>query len=364
MFFKDNRDRYTSYQSDIGYSFPRQEGARMSTTEISPGQIMTQMLLGNRVQQAIYVAAKLGIADLLVDGPKSSGELAHATGAHPGALYRLLHVLTGYGIFASDDQQRFELTPLASLLRDGTRNSKRAFALWSGGLSYELFGALEYSVMTGRPAINHIHGMDFLDYLAQNPEVGNLFDAFMSRQTAPLGPVLAAYDFTGVNTIVDVGGGRGELLVAILNAHPTMRGILIDTPRVIQDTKCFLEGAGIADRCTLVGGDIFESVPGGGDAYILKSVIHGVDDDMAARLLTNCRKAMNPSGKLLLVEIVMPSGNEPSPGKLMDLLMLVGSYGRERTEEEFRSLFSAAALRTVKILTTKYVYSVIEGGPG
>ena len=329
--------------------------------EKSPGQIMTQLLLGNRVQQAIYVAAKLGIADLLLDGPKSSEELAQDTGAHPGALHRLLHALTGYGIFASDGQHRFGLTPLASLLRDGTRNSKRAFALWSGGLSYELFGALEYSVMTGQPAINHIHGMDFLDYLAQNPDVGDLFDAFMSRQTAPLGPVLAAYDFTGINTIVDVGGGRGELLAAVLSAHPTMRGILIDTPRVIEGTKYFLEAAGIADRCTLLGGDIFESMPGGGDAYILKSVVHGVDDNLAAQLLTSCRQAMNHDGKLLLFEIVMPPGNEPSPGKLMDLLMLVGSYGRERTEEEFRSLFTVAGFRMANIMTTKYGYSLIEG---
>ena len=333
----------------------------MNTPQMSPGGILSQMLLGNRVQQAIYVAAKLGIADLLKDGPKGSEELAQAIGAHAGSLYRLLRVLASFGIFAEDEQGRFELTPLASLLQKGTRNSKRAFALWSGGVSYQLFGALEYSVLTGKPAFDHLFGMEFFEYLAQNPEVGTLFDEFMSRQTAPVGTMVASYDFSGVNTVVDVGGGRGELLAAILSAHPTIRGVLVDHPRVIQGAKRVLEAAGVADRCSTVRGDIFESVPCGGDAYILKSVVHGLNDDDAARLLRNCHQAMNDGAKLLLVEFVMPPGNDPFPGKLMDLLMLVGSHGGcERSEAEFRMLFAAAGLRLKNIVTTKYAYSVIE----
>lgn len=333
----------------------------MDKPQMSPGSILSQMLLGNRVQQAIYVAAKLGIADLLKDGPKGCDKLAQAAGAHADSLYRLLRVLASFGIFAEDEQGRFELTPLASLLQKETRNSKRAFALWSGGVSYQLFGSLEYSVLTGEPAFDHLFGMEFFEYLVQNPEVGVLFDGFMSRQTAPVGPVVAAYDFSGVNTVVDVGGGRGELLASILSAHPTLKGVLIDHSRVIQGARRVLEDAGVADRYETVCGDIFESVPGGGDAYILKSVVHGLNDENAAHLLRNCRRAMNDGAKVLLIEFVMPPGNDPFPGKLMDLLMLVGSHGgRERSEAEFRTLFAEAGLQLTSIMTTKYAYSVIE----
>jgi len=333
----------------------------MEVTQMPPGQAMTQMLLGNRVQQAIYVAAKLRIADLLADGPKSAQELARATGAHPEALHRLLHALTGYGVFSRTDQGLFELTPLAALLQKDARNSKYVFALWSGGLSYELFGALEHSVMTGEPAFDHLFGMEFYHYLVEHPEVGTLFDAFMSRQTAPLGNVVAGYDFTGVNTVVDVGGGRGELLAAVLKAHPTMRGVLVDEPRVIEGAKPVLEAAGVADRCATVCEDILESVPCGGDTYILKSIVHGLDDAGAVRVLRNCRQSMNNGGRLLLLELVMPPGNEPHPAKLMDLLMLVGTHGgMERTKEAFRELLAAAELQLASIMETKYAYSVIE----
>jgi hypothetical protein len=333
----------------------------MNAPQMPPRRILAQMLVGNQIQQAIFVATKLGIADLLKDGPKRSEELAQSTGAHAGPLYRLLRSLASFGIFTEDEQCRFELTPLASLLQAGTPNSMRTFALWSGSVSYQAFGGLEYSVLTGKPAFEHIFGMEFYEYLAQNPEVGTLFDELMSWNTAPIAPVVAAYDFSGVNTVVDVGGGRGDLLAAILSAHPTMRGVLIDHSRIIQSAKSVLETACVADRCVTVCGDIFTSVPRGGDAYILKSIVHGLDDDEAIRLLSSCREAMNDGAKLLLLEFVMRPGNDPFPGKLMDLLMLVGCYGRERTEEEFRSLFAMAGFRLTNILTTRYAYSVIEG---
>ena len=333
----------------------------MDAPRISPSRTLSQMLLSNRVQQAIYVAAKLGIADLLHDGPKTSDELACASGAHPGALYRLLRVLASFGIFAEDEQCRFQLTPIAALLQKGTRESKRAFALWSGGVSYQMFGALEYSVLTGKPAFDHLYGKDFFAYLAENPDDGNLFDEFMSRQTAPMGPVVAGYDLSGVETVVDVAGGHGELLSAILTAHPTMRGILVDQASVLAGAAQVLEAAGLLGRCQIVSGDISEDVPAGGDAYILKNVVHGLADDEAVCVLRNCLRAMNKGAKVLLVEFVMLPGNDPFPGKLMDLLMLVGSHGgRERTAPEFRELFAAAGFRLMKIETTKYTYSVIE----
>ena len=337
----------------------------MDAKPVSPGRELSGILVGNRVQQAVYVAAKLGIADLLGDGPRSAEDLARDAGAHPEALRRLLRALASFGVFAEDEAGRFRLTPIADLLRSGTRESKRAFALWSGGVSYRLFGELEYSVLTGKPAFDNLFGMEFFEYLERNPDVGNLFDEFMSRQTAPMGPVLARYDLAGVETVVDVAGGRGELLAAILDAHPKMRGVLIDREHAIEGAAKVLRAAGVADRCTIVCGDYMESVPPDADMYLLKNIVHGLDDEAAIRVLANCRMAMNNSGRVLLVEFVIPPGNDPFPGKLMDLLMLVGSHGgRERTEQEFRTLLAASGFRVAHIMTTKYAYSVIDARLG
>jgi len=326
---------------------------------VHPRKALAQIMVGNQIQQAVYVAAKLGIADALKDGPKRSEEVARAVGAHPGSLYRLLRLLASFGIFAEDEDGQFNLTPVALLLKKGTPSC--AFAMWSGGLSYQVFGELEHSVRTGEPAFEHLFGMEFFEYLNQNPELGGLFDDAMSWHSSPIAPVIAAHDFSGINTVVDVAGGRGELLAAILKAHPALHGVLVDHPRVIDSARLRLETEGVADRCTIASGDILLSVPPGGDAYLLKSVIHGLNDDDAARLLTNCRKAMNNHGKLLLVEFVLPVGNDPFPGKLMDLLMLVGGKGRERTREEFSALFAKAGLRLANIEKTNFLYSILEG---
>lgn len=333
----------------------------MDTAQKSLKRALGQMLLGNQVQQAIYVATKLGIPDLLKDGPRQSHELARATGTHAGALYRLLRALASFGLFSEKEEGLFELTPMAALLQADRPDTLRPYALWSGDVSYQAFGGLEHSVRTGTPAFEQIFGTDFYTYLARHPETGALFDELMARHSAPVARQVAAYDFAGANTVVDVGGGHGKLLAAVLCAHSTMRGVLIDQPHVIQGANGFLEAAGMADRCTTVCGDILEAVPHGGDVYLLKSVIHGMDDDTAARLLGNCRRVMNEDARVLLIEFVMPSGNDPFPGKLMDLLMLVGGYGRERTEEEFRTLLAAAKLRLTNITPTKTAYSVIEG---
>lgn len=333
----------------------------MATSAIDPRKALSQMLVGNQIQQAIYVAAKLGIADLLIDGPQASEALAQASGAHPRSLYRLLRALASFGVFRENEDNCFELTPIGSLLRHDAGGAARAFALWSGGVSYQTFGGLEFSVMNGRPAFEQIYGLEFFDYLNQTPETGNLFDELMSWHTAPLAPIVAAYDFSGVHTIVDLGGGRGELMTAILSAHSRLRGILVDHTRVVPSARRVLKAAGVEDRCTILCGDIVESVPCGGDMYILKSVVHGLDDKTAVLLLKNCAQAMNKGARLLLIEFIMPPGNEPFPAKLMDLLMLVGCYGSERSAAEFHSLFAAAGFRLTSITTTKYGYSLIEG---
>jgi hypothetical protein len=327
---------------------------------LPPRRVLAQMLVGNQVQQAIYVAAQLGIADLLKQGPRKSRELAAATDSHPGSLYRLLRVLASLGIFAEDDQGCFALTPLAALLQQDAPESLRALALWSGGVSYRAFGELEHSVRTGEPGFEEIFGTDFFDYLARNPEAGARFDDLMTWNTAPVASVLAQYDLAGITTLVDVGGGRGAMLAAILCAHPAMQGVLVDHPRVLESARRALEAAGVAERCATVGADILREVPPEGDAYLLKSIVHGLDDAEAARLLARCREAVRPGGRLLLVELVMRSGNEPSPARLMDLLMLVGCRGRERSEAEYRALLAGAGFRFISVLSTRFGYSVIE----
>ena len=331
-----------------------------SAPATSAAQVLARLLVGNQIQQAIYVAAKLGIADQLQDGPRDSAELAEIVGAHPDALRRLLRALASYGVVAADDERRFSLTPLGELLRSGTPRSVRPFALWSGGVSYQAFGALEHSVRTGGPAFEHLFGQEFFTYLAQHPESGEVFDEMMSRHTAPVACAVAGYDFSGVDVVVDVGGGRGELLAAILSTHPAIRGVLVDQPRVLDEARRVFERTGVADRCTSVFGDIRRALPVG-DAYVLKSVLHGLPDDEAVQVLANCRRAMRPNGMLLVVEFVLPCDNGPSPGLLMDLLMLVGCHGRERTAAEFAALFEAVGLRLVEITATRHGYSVMEG---
>ena len=326
----------------------------------SPRSLLARLLVGNQVQQAVHVAARLGIADLLGDEPRAVDELAREAGANPDALRRMLRALAAFGVFAEDAEGRFGPTPAAALLRRGAPGSMRAFALWSGGVSYRVFGALEHSVRTGGPAFEHLFGAEFFDYLAAHPDDGAVFDEMMAGNTAGVAPLVAARDFSAAGTVVDVGGGRGELLAAVLRAHPHLRGVLVEHPRVLPAAREAMRAAGVAERCEVVAGDAADSVPAGGDVYVLKSVLHGVDDERAARILEGCRRAMGEGGTLLVVEFVLAPGNGPSPAKLMDLLMLVGSRGRERTEGELRSLLGAAGFRLAGVEATPYGYSVIE----
>lgn len=325
----------------------------------SPARALAQMVVGNQVQQAIYVAVKLGIADALDGEPVAVDDLAQVTNADPDALFRLMRALAGFGIFAPEGERQFSLTPLGALLRRDHPQSVHSFALWSGGVSYQAFGGLEESVRTGGPAFERIFGMEFFDYLSSHPESGTVFDEMMSRHTAPIAPGIAEYGLAGVETVVDVGGGRGDLIAALLAEHPDLHGIVFEQPRLCTSTAGRLRDAGVADRCEVVSGDIFESVPSA-DAYVLKSVVHGLGDDEAARVLENCRRAMRPGGVVLLVEMLMPAGNDPGPARLMDLLMLVGCHGRERTEAEFSELLSSAGFTLTAITPTKHAYVVIE----
>jgi hypothetical protein len=331
----------------------------------SPSETLRRMLHGYQVSQALYVAATLGIADLLAGGQKGVEELAERTGTHAPTLYRLLRLLASVGVFAEDDAGRFGLTPLAECLRSEAPGSQRAWAIMVCGPSFwSSWGELRHSVRTGETAFPKVHGMTNWEYRARHPEEGAVFDAAMTANTALESAAVAdAYGFSRFGVLADVGGGQGLLLATILAANPSMRGILFDQPQVVAGARKVLGGAGVADRCEIVGGDFFDSVPGGADAYLLKSVIHDWEDRRAVEILRTCRAAMADGAKLLLVERVIRPGNAPDPAKFIDLLMLVMAGGRERTADEFGRLLDAAGFRLASVVPTAGALSIIEGDP-
>ena len=334
----------------------------MPNEPITPERTMMQFLLANRVQQAIYVTTRLGIADHLASGPRSCQDLSLAAGCDPDALFRVLRALSGYGIFREEEPRTFALTPAAALLRSDIPNSLRPVALWSGSMAYTVFSAIEHTVVTGKPAFDHLFGCDFFSYLAEHPDVSAAFDSFMERQTAPVASaVLNSYKFADDSTVVDVGGGRGQMVTALLQAYPRMRGILFDLDHVVEGARESVTALGLGSRCELVPGDMMQAVPSGGDVYMLKSIVHALDDDEACSLLSTCRAAMHPAAKLLMIEFVIPAGNSPHPGKLLDLMTLLGTqHGRERSEAEFVSLLQRSGLKLTSITPTSVQWSVLE----
>lgn len=342
-----------------------QDEAKQVSAEVPPAAQLMQMIFAFMTTQAISVAARLSLADLLKDGAKSADELAQASGTQARPLYRLLRALASVGIFAEDDAGLFKLTPLAQPLRSDTPDSLRDFSIFIGAdWHWRAWGDLFDSVQSGQPAFEKIYGQAFFEYLGENTGPAQVFnDAMTSISTAASTAVVDGYDFIGINKLVDVGGGHGMLLSSILEKYPQMSGILIDAPSVIPGTKEAIEARGLSGRCEAVGGDFFASVPAGGDAYIMKHIIHDWNDERASTLLQCCRRQMPPEGKLLVVEMVIPEGNAPSFGKLMDLEMLVLLRSFERTEAEYGELFNRSGFKLTRIVPTKSAYSVIEGVP-
>jgi hypothetical protein len=308
------------------------------------------------------VAAKLGIADLVKDGPRSAEDLAGATQTHSQSLYRLLRALASVGVFAEDGAGRFGLTPLAACLVSDRPESVRAAAIVMGDEMYRAWGDLLYSVRTGNTAFEHLYGKPVFQYLAGNPRSGELFDAMMTAvHGAETAAMLEVYDFTPIGTLVDVGGGNGTTLAGVLAKDPLLHGILFDRRDVIDRAQETLRAAGMEHRCLTVGGDFFQSVPVGGDAYLLRHILHDWYDDQCLTILHNIRKAMLPRAKLLVVESVIPPGNDPFFGKFLDVNMLVIPGGMERTEAEYRQLFANAGFKVTRIIPTRMEVSVIEG---
>jgi hypothetical protein len=313
---------------------------------ITPSTDLNKILSAYQITQSIFVATGLGIADMLGGGPKSCDELAQSTGANPGALRRLLRFLVREGIFREDGQEHFALTPLAELLRADAPGSVRAHALIVGELWWRAWGALPYSVRTGKTAFEHAYGIPSYDYLGQHAHAAHLFSAVMTATTKQdATAITAAYDFSEMKTIVDVGGARGTLVAAILKAHPQASGILFDLPNAIHHARALLDGEGVGTRCDIVPGDFRQFIPRGGDAYIFKSVFTDWDDERSLLILKNCHRAMRPRARLLIIDPL----NNPS----LDLSVLILTGGHVRAEPEYRALLDSAGFKVTKIVPTQ-----------
>jgi len=320
-----------------------------------------QMTTGYWISQAIYVAAKLGIADLLKDGPQSCVALAAATGADAASLFRLMRALASVGVFSYVHADCFALSRLAESLQTEVRGSLRAMVITLGEIHYQACGNLLHSVQTGSPAFDHVYGASLFDYLRQNVDAADAFNQGMANVASILAyAVLMAYDFAKISSIVDIGGGQGELLETILQFNPDIGGTVFDTASTIQRAKRQRSNNAWGRRCSYVTGDFFTSVPQGADAYLLCGVIHDWDDSRAVTILRNCRKAMTKNSRVLLVDMIVPDAAFASFSKLLDLNMLVMNGGRERTIAEFRALLNAADYTLTRIVPTMAPQSVIE----
>jgi hypothetical protein len=317
---------------------------------------------GGAVANVVHIAAKVGLADKLADGPKSADELAGPLALHAPSLHRLMRTMASLGLLTEGERQRFSLTTLGEALRTDAPGSARSTLLMTGSNWVGSgFANLLHSLQTGRTGFEKAQGMPFFDYLAQHPEAASVFSgAMVGLHGAEPPAVAAAYDFSMFKTVVDVGGASGNMLAAILAQHEEPRGLLFDRPHVVVDAEQLLRDNGVFDRVTIEAGDFFQSVPSGGDAYILSHILHDWNDDQCLTILGHCRKVMKPDGRLLIVEMVLPPGDAPHPGKILDMVMLVLIGGQERTETEYASLLNKAGFRLSRVVPTQSPVSVVE----
>lgn len=337
----------------------------VASEAVPPHAQLIQMATGKWVAAIVYAAAKLGIADHLADGPRSAMELSGATRTHAPSLHRLMRTLAGLGILTERDAQRFALTPLGEALRTGAAGSARATLMaFCGRAFWHSWEEIVYSLETGNSGFEKANGMPVFEYLAQHPEEASYFsEAMVGFHGAEPPAVAAAYQFSGIKTVVDVGGATGNMLAAILSRHPGLRGVLFDRPHVVRDAPALLKRRGVEDRVTIEAGDFFDTVPAGGDAYLLSHIIHDWNEEQCLTILGHCRKVIKPDGRLLIVETVLPTGDAPHQGKLQDMVMLVVPGGQERTEAEYSTLLGKARFRLVRVVPTDSVVSVVEAVP-
>ncbi len=326
---------------------------------------LRQLVNGYQVSQAVHVAATFGISDLLAAGPRDVADLARATSTHGPTLARLMRALETVGVYASDAEGRYANTELGELLRDDVEGSLGGWAAFVGTPAYwQAWAGLVDSVRTGENAFNAVHGMPVWEYRRQRPKDQEIFDRAMTSMSGAFArAVVTAYDFGRFETVVDVGGGAGKLLAVILERYPAVRGVLFDQPDVVAGAGQVLAAAGVADRCETVGGSFFESVPSGGDAYLLKAIIHDWPDAESIEILRICRQAIPADGVLLLVEQLLGDGPDTVRAAFSDLNMLVGPGGQERTVAEYAALFEAAGFALTRVVETGTSVFVIEAAP-
>ncbi|TDH58309.1 methyltransferase [Dankookia rubra] len=331
----------------------------------NPYAELMRLTNGYQVSQAIYVAATLGIADLLGDEPRDSDDIAAKAGVHPGSLYRLLRALAAAGVFHEDADRRFSLTAIGQCLRSDADRTLGPWAEFVGRpYQWSAWGDLLHGVQTGETPFRHVHGADPWEYRSRHPEEGAIFDRAMTGMSRRMTQAtVAAYDFSRFRCVIDVGGGHGALLAAVLAAHPSVRGVLFDQPGVVAGAAAVLREAGVADRCEVVGGNFFERVPEGGDAYLLKTVLHDWDDAEARAILQACRRFIGPEGKLLVLERLVAPPNEDLEAKFFDLFMMTVTGGRERAREEFATLLADAGFRLDAVTRTGTPICIIEAAP-
>ncbi|MEU4287879.1 methyltransferase [Kribbella sp. NPDC026596] len=324
-----------------------------------------RLVTGYQVSQAVHVAATLGLSDLLADGPKSVAELADATGADARSLTRLMYAMAAVGLYVGDGDERFANTELGDAFRTDAPNSVAGWARLVGRpYHWQTYASLEHSIRTGENAFAAVHGESVWDYLAKHPAEQKVFDEAMTALSqAVADEVVNAYDFGQFGTVVDVGGGRGMLLAAVLSRYPSVNGVLFDRPDVVAGAHELLSSIGVWQRCRGVGGSFFDSVPDGGDAYLLKAVIHDWPDAESVEILRTCRRSMPAHGRLLLVEQLLDESPDPVRTALSDLTMLVVAGGQERTTDEYRSLLAAAGFDLIRTVPTGSDVFVLEAAP-
>jgi len=330
-----------------------------------PHAQLIQMVTACWVSRMVYAAARLDLGDRLAEGPKSAAELEPALGVQAATLHRLMRGLASLGLFTSDAAGRFALTPLGAALRKGAHGSAHATVLTLGGpMMWRGYEQIMYSLETGKTGFEKAFGMPVFDYLAAHPDEASLFSETMIGVHGDEPPaVAAAYDFSRFGTVVDVGGASGNLISAILARHSAPRGVLFDLPHVVRDAPALLRAKGLAGRVSIEAGSFFETVPEGGDAYVLSHIIHDWSEAQCLTILGHCREAMRPGSRLLLVEMVLPDGDGFHPGKLLDMTMLVVPGGQERTEKEYGELLGKAGFRLERVVPTASAVSIVDAVP-
>jgi len=332
---------------------------------ITPQAQLMKMSLAYGVSRLLHVAAELNLADCLADGSRTAEELAVQTGTHAPSLHRAMRALSDLGMFREDSEHRFCLTPLSEALKSGAPGSVRSTVLMlTGDLFCRAMDNLLFSVRTGKTGFEQAFGMSFFEWLENHPDQASMFSETMVGYHGPEhAAVVAAYDFSVFETIIDVGGATGNFLAAILGRYAQPRGILFDVPHVVRNAPALIESRGLRDRIRIEPGSFFERVPEGGDAYLLSQIIHDWDEKQCLTILLNCRRAMNPDSRLLIVERVIPNGDARHPAKRLDISMLVLTGGQERTELEYSELLEKAGFRLVRVHPTESTVSVIEAVP-